>query len=140
MTWVLSIVNHKECSHPTEKGFDRLFCRRGSQQCTGAGDSEHQRQCASLRPSFPPPKWMGLFSLLPTPQLAWGIPKEVLIGMLQCTLGDFTEQKNRLGFCTAVAYMYFKQRCLGRFGAAWTFSQHKTPVWFQIHAGIYCEP
>ena len=26
MTWVSSIVNYRGCSHPSEKGFERLFC------------------------------------------------------------------------------------------------------------------
>ena len=34
-------------------------------------------------------------------QVEMGISKGMPFGMLQCTLGDFAEQKNRLAFCTA---------------------------------------
>ena len=49
-------------------------------------------------------------------------------------------RKTGLVFVLQWHYVYFKQRCLGRFGAAGIFSQHKMPAWFQIHAGICCEP
>ena len=93
---------------------------------------------------FPPSKWAGLF---PFAAYRRSVPPQLTLGGLdQCKLGcHFLLERLRSAVKQAFhLHRSWRQTCL--VGASWdnstclNYFQHKRPAWFQIHAGLYCEP